>query len=459
MALVRNAQLVLISVAVMTTACSTLTHPDASQQGRQRWNQVRGRVKCQLAEQQYQAGLFEDAVRTATESLALDPDQVNAYALLAVANLELGKPASAQRVLDAAQRIGLTSADLIYLQGVILEQRDDLQAALEKYAQARSLDPNNVDCLVAQAECLVALNRPTAALQLLDEHADRLDDDGTVSALAAHVAALLGNVEEASERYQRALVTYEGSRLIAEELGRLLVRARRYEEALAVLGPLAVKSDGDGEGDGAVRRALATCYLAIGDPASAKHVLSDHAATHPDDTLAQLLLAKAAIGTNDTLTALRAVDLAQEHASDRPELWLVRAAVRWKRGNLVAAASDLYDVLQNDPEDVEANCLLAEVLRGQGKLTAARTYFQRALELDPACAWAAEGLKSLRNAEWSEPVQPPTKLTSFAAGQGADANPSVLASPPLRGKPPGVSTAPQAAGPESRRADQPPGFQ
>ncbi|UCC32497.1 MAG: tetratricopeptide repeat protein [Phycisphaerales bacterium] len=457
--MIRNAQLVLISLAVMTTACSTLTHSDARQQGRQRWNQVRGRVKCQLAEQQYQAGLFEDAMRTITESLALDPNQVDAYALLARANLELGKPASAQRVLDAAQRVGVTSADLIYLQGVILEQRDDVQAAIEEYAQARALDPNNVDYLVAQAECLVALNRPAAAFELLDEHADRFDDEGTVSTLAAHIAALLGNVEEASKRYERALVTYEGSRLIAEELGRLLVRARRYEQALAVLGPLAAKSNGNGEGDGAVRRALATCYLATGDSASAKHVLSDYAASHPDDTLAQLLLAKAAIATNDALTALRAVDLAQQHEPDRPELWFVRAAVRWKRGNLVAAASDLYDVLQNNPEDVEANCLLAEVLRGQGQLTAARTYFERALELDPACAWAAEGLKSLRNAEWSEPMQPPTKLTSFVAGQGADTNPRALASPPVGRRPAGMPSAPQAAGPGARGVDQPPGSQ
>lgn len=458
MAVIRNTQLVFISLVVLTTACSTLNHSDAKLQGRQRWNQVRGRVKCQLAEQQYESGLFDAAARTVAESIALDPKQVDAYVLLALANLELGKSASAQRVLDAARRIGLTSADLIYLQGVILEQRDNYQTAVEKYAQARALDPNNVDYLVAQAECLVALNRPAAALELLDEHADRLDDDGTVSTLTAHIAALLGNVEEASKRYQRALVTCEGSRLIAEELGRLLVRAGRYEEALAVLGPLAAKSNGDKD-DGAVRRALATSHLAIGDAASAKHVLSDYAASHPDDTLAQLLLAKAAIATNDALTALRAVDLAQQHEPHRPELWFVRAAVRWKRGNLSAAASDLYDVLQNDPDDVEAHCLLAEVLHGRGQLTAARTHFERALEIDPTCAWAVEGLKSVRNAEWPGSIQAPTKLTSFAAGQSVEADRTTVASPPQRHKRAERPAAPDAAGPGAHGVDQPPGSQ
>ncbi len=411
--MIRYIQLVLISSAVMTTACNALKHTDAKLEAQQRWNHVRSRVKHQLAEQQYNGALFDEAVRTITESITLDRNQVDAYVLLAQANLELGKIASAWRSLEAAERLGLTSPDRIYLQGVILEQRDQLEAAVAKYAQAWALDPNNVDYLVAQAESLVALDRPVEAMELLDEHADRLDDDGTIPALTAHIAALIGDTVQASKRYEQALIADRGNRLIAEELGRLLVRAGRYDEALTVLSPLVTESGSDAEVSGVVLRALATCHLALNDPKSAKHVLAHYAAQHESDALAQLLLAKAAIATNDVWTAIRAVDLAQQHEPDRPELWLVRATVRWKRGDLAGAASDLYDVLANSPDDVEAHCLLAEVLHAQNRSEAAQSHFQRALEIEPDFAWATIGLAAVKRSQHKLLPQPATpKLTS-----------------------------------------------
>ncbi len=452
-------RLVVFGLVTLTTACSSLERSDAGLQTRQRWNHMRGRVKHGLAKQEYEAGLFDDAANTITESIALEPDQAGAYALLARANLELGKPASAQEALDAATRLELSSGDLTYMQGVILEQRGQLEPAAARYTQARTLDPRNVDYLVAEAESLVALDRPVEALRLLDEHADAIDDGATIRALGAHIAALLGDVEGAWKRYEQALLecrmsnvecrlfsrsiqstihnpqsTIPASRLIAEELGRLLARAGRYDEAVAVLRPLlesphlngmsnvervhsidnlqsAIDNSFEQEVSAGVRRVLGASYLAIGDPASAKRVLVEYARTHPDDALAQLLLAKAAIATDDILTALGAVDRTQQREPDRPELWLVRATVNWKRGRLGAAASDLYDVLQNNPNDIEAHCLLAEVLRAQQRLEGARTHFQDALRINADCAWASAGLKALKKTKRLSPARPPSKLT------------------------------------------------
>ena len=127
------------------------------------------------------------------------------------------------------------------------------------------------------------------------------------------------------------------------------------------------------------------------------------------------MLAKAAIATNDVVTALRAVHQVESREPHRPELWLVRAAVQWKRGNLASAASDLYDVLQNNPHDVEAHCLLAEVLNAQGRAVAAGTHFARAQKIDPSFEWAAEGLKSLRRAQRRDTEEPSARLTSAGA--------------------------------------------
>lgn len=391
--------------------CKSMSMADSRSQAERRWSDMRGRVQFQLATQQYEIGVFEDSVKTVTESLSLNPTQPDAYVLLAKANLELGKPASATLAIEAAQRAGVDCADLHYLSGVILEQREELSAAVEQYGQARALDPTHADALIAQSECLVGLDRSAEAFRLLEEQSRRIDDDGSLSALTAHIATLIGNPQKAYRNYGRALEASGGSRLVAEELGRLLVRRGRYEEALSVLTPLTDANQMTI--GGAARRALATCHLVLGKPDQAKAVLEPYVWQHADDTVAQLLLAKAALAVNDMMTALRAIDLVQKREPERPELWLVRATAHWKRGKLTEAAADLYDVLQNDPDDVEAHCLLGEVLREKRKFLAARSHFERALAIDRTCAWAAAGMKALRSARRAEPDEEPgVKLTS-----------------------------------------------
>jgi len=403
-----------VGLLLPTTACNTMRHADAKAQAHQRWSQVRGQVKLQLAGQQYDAGLFDDAAETLREAIALDPTQAEAHALLIKAYLELGKTASATQVLDAAGRKSLASAELVYLEGVILEQRGALEEALAKFASARERDPANADYLVAHVECLVSLDRADAAMRTLTESADRIDDDGTVSAMAAHLAALLDEPGLARRRYGEALASHGENRLLAEELGRLLIRAQRYEEALAILGPILDARDGAGPTTGTTRRAVATCHLALRNPDKAKQILDPYTRSHPEDSVAQLMMAKAALASDDILTALRSVDLAAQHEPNQPELWLVRAAVNWKRGKLIKAASDLYDVLQNDPNDVDAHCLLAEVMRARDQTDAARTHFKKALELDPHCSWASAGLRTL-NRDGREPsVAGPTPSLTAA---------------------------------------------
>ena len=142
-----------------------------------------------------------------------------------------------------------------------------------------------------------------------------------------------------------------------------------------------------------MRRALAACYLTFNDPATARDTLVDYAQAHPDDTLAQLLLAKAAVATDDMLTALRALDLLRQYEPNHPEVRLLRAVIQWRRGNLDGAAASLQDVLATKPQDVEAHCLLAEILLTRQRPEAARTHFEQALRIDPDCTWALAGLK------------------------------------------------------------------
>jgi len=429
------AKLGLAACFVLTIAgCHTLKHSQARTDATAHWNQVRAQVKQSLAKQQFQSGAHEDAIVSISEAIALQPQQAESYVILAQANLEMNRPASAQAALDAAIRNGITSPEITYTSGVIHELRGNLDQASIAYAKARALDGNNLDFLVAEAECLVTLDRPEEALRLLDEHGDRLDNDGTIPTLTAHIAALMGNPRRAADGYQQAMIAQSGagsgppqsinrhdrnntgstgrktgSVVVATEYARVLMDRKQYGEALDVLSPLLPPTTPAGEG-GAVRRAIAACQLALGDTDAAMQVIQPYARTNPNDSMAQLLVAKAAVNQNDIVTALQAIDLVEQHEPDRLELWFVRATVNWRRGHLAEAAAELYDLLQNAPDDLDACCLLAEVLTEQKRYKAARTQFERALEIDPNCAWASQGLKELKRADVPKRTTP--RMTS-----------------------------------------------
>jgi len=381
------------AVTFLLGGCHSPSHPQAKQMAEQRWNEVRAGVKLQLARQQYDGGLFDDVVRTVTEAIALDSTRPESFVLLSQANLELSKRASAEQALEAARRSGLDSADLRYMRGVILELRSNHHAAVAEYAQARMMNADNVDYLVAQVECLVVLDRPEEALALLDENLHRFDSNGTIAVLAGRIAGLLGDWDGAAKRLEQSGVILSANPVVAEELGLLLVRAGRCQEAVALLRPL-IEAAGESE-SGAVRRGVATCSLALGDPTSAMDVLIDYARSHLQDEPAQLLLAKAALEKNDLLTAARAADLAEQLAPGRGDTALVRAAIQWRRTEYAGAAETLYELLEIEPANEEAYCLLAEVLRAQGQDAAARDCLERALRINPSCNLARHALASL----------------------------------------------------------------
>ena len=300
------------------------------------------------------------------------------------------------QILRTTADKGLASPQLHYTRGLVLENQGKFAEALLAYSQAIELEPGNIDFLSAQAECLATTGKTTQALDVLGNRMESIDDNGTLALLRAHIAALLGDDVESVRLLRNAHQKNPANPLIREELGRWLTSQGHFAEALIVLEPL-ISQPIDSEMNGAVRRSAATCYLMRNDPASAHAVLKLYAEDHPTDTSAQLLLAKAALGKNDMLTAMRAIDLAARHGSDRPEVRLVRAAIRWKRGRLSEAVSDLRSALAANPTDVEAHCLLGEVLSAQSRPDEARSQFRLAQQLEPASAWADAGLASLPN--------------------------------------------------------------
>lgn len=375
--------------------CQALKQRPAEQKAEERWNTVRARMKLQLAAQQADRGQFEESIAGATEAIALDPNNSEAYVLAAKAHLEFGRLASAEQIITAAAARNLNSPDLIYLNGVLLEQRGQLDAAVQCFGQALALGPAKLDYLIAEAECLVALARPEEALALLETKAHAFDDDAGLPTLAGRTALLLDRHDDAVRWFRQALTRNPASPSVSRELGLLLARMSRCREAIPILEPL-TRNETEQAASGSVHRALAACYLVLDDPASAIATLAPYLDQHPVDASGQLLAAQAALATGDLLGVARYLHLAEKHGAAPAVVAFLRGVLASRQGDYRMAAEHLDRVLALDPSDSDAACLLGDALHVVGDLSGAVDAYSRALHAAPGSRWAEAGLARVR---------------------------------------------------------------
>ncbi|MFQ5463537.1 MAG: tetratricopeptide repeat protein [Phycisphaerae bacterium] len=399
----------LISLA-STMGCHTTQHATAKLQAQQRWGTVRAEIKLQLAQQAFDHFRFAEAAEAASEAIALDATLLDGHVLLAQSRIAESKTSEARRIIATARRAGLAGPELDYTEGMLLEWQGRPEEALALYARARSQHATRADYLIAQVECLVALDRAEVAMRLLNETRRAFDDNPEVMLLAGRTAEFLNQPRQAVRWLQDAYARGAGSFDIALAFGRALATTGRFLEAVSVLDPLLGSNLSESD-ESEVRRTLAIAHLAHGQAESALRVITPQAQRHEDDTLAQVLQARAALALGDTSTASRAIDRALRGTSKSTQPRILQALLQKQSGATGDAAATLFDVLADHPADVEAHCLLAEVMIVSKRFDAARVHFRKAIQLQPGCLWAIQGLQRLPQPA-PENEKPPVKLTA-----------------------------------------------
>ena len=346
--------------AATLSGCSQKRN-QVTQDAQQHWDQVRGRMKYQLARQQYDAGRPEEAARTVQEAIAMDPEFPPGYVLMTRCCLETGDLKAASATLATARDRQLQSAGLAYLQGVLSELEHDHDTALAAFQAARKLDPAQVDFIVAEAECLVAMDRAEQALQVLEAYRETDDANGTLDSLRARIAVLSGDIEMADPAYRTAVRKSDDPWLTFDYSVFLLQRGR-LEEARSLLEPLVVRLP-EGFPEGPVVRALARCRLALGDVIPAVRELGEYLRKSPEDTEAQLLMATASVAGRKHSLALRACHVVLQQDPENTEALMLETIVHLRESRLQAADETLSHVLRINPKDEVARQTYAAVQR------------------------------------------------------------------------------------------------
>ncbi len=417
----------LVAVAILFLAFSPAgcsSHAQRTIQANQRWNHVRGRVKFQLATQQYEGGRVADAIETVNDAIAIDPASADQFLLLAHCYLEQGKFVSAGEAAEQAKLCDARNAEIDYTLGVIAERTERLDAALAHYRRARDLDAGVPEYVVAEAECLTTMGHTDDALALVTANTARFDSDGTMETLLAQIYLLAGHRDRALDNLALALErsgcspgsATDGERcaMLVEDLGRMLTEAGRHAQAVALLRP---HVDAHRDAPPSVVNALCSSYLATARYEKAASLLRDQVSAHPDGATSWVLLARAATMMEDWTIARRSAD---RFAQLRPEdgaAHLLRGFVCWKQADLTAADDSLRRALAIDSEDPLAHLVLGWVLEDSGRdRSIVEAHYNKAVQIDPRFARTSgppELISAARIDDSGEPARQPNRRRPY----------------------------------------------
>jgi len=375
---------------------------DRREEAQAHWNNIRGGVKTQMAEEHLKAGRLAEAERALEEALAVSPSAPQVYVLATRLRLEQGRLAEAKQAIRRAAALTSDDAEVPYLRGRIAEHYGELETAAEHYAHALQLAPNNADYLIAEAEALVGLDRPIEALALLEPRTADFEQDAEIQRLAARVSRLIGLRGPAVEHAQAAVRITNSSPMTVAELGEMLSWAERYDEAIDVLSAMLESAKQDSSKDEAApptispaSHCLARCYLETKQPGEAMRVLRRVVHRGEASALTWHLSARAALAMGNVDEAAQA--LAKRGAigpRDAGEL-LFSALVSLRRGRADEALATAKQAVALNEQDAVAQCMVGEAAAAAGKTDEAREAYETALMLAPEMPAALNRLDAI----------------------------------------------------------------
>jgi len=376
---------------------------------------VRGQAQVEL-------GRLEQAEASFLEADALAPDDVAPLLGRAAVHLRRRELAAAGALIDEALGREPDSAEAWYMRGEVRRYAGDLEGAIEAYGEAVSRLPLHMPARNARAAARIDLGRHAAAaedLEAVREHfpfepqaaylhslalrelgkeeeaeqalrvaaaaiatipADALAAHPPSLLLAAVIAHLRGNREQAFRHLESYVTRYPNHAGARKRLGSLLIGRREYNRAVEVLEPALRLAPNDA----GVYGLLGTAHLRVGDHASATSMLRRAVELAPDIPHLRIRLAESRLARGrdqDAAMADLAVAFEMDDSSVRAGMLL--GMLHLARREFDTAVRVAREVLDREPGHLPALNLLGSALIGRGDHARAREVLEQALELDP----------------------------------------------------------------------------
>lgn len=373
---------VLLLAILLTAGCQPKTRNNNKQQANLRWNAARAGVLLTLAKDQYTTGNFEKCRKTLDDALKLDPENPQLHLLSAKLSLEQGKLESAERELMLVREKLPNDAESRYLSGVIYQRWQKIETAYEFYRAAGEKAPAELAYLMAEAEMLVALDRPAEALALLQAKVVYFENSPAIRDAVGQLFVRTKRYREAADILRQASLLAPDDLTIAERLALALYYDQQHVDAAIILEKLLADERYATRHD--LVAALGESQLQTGRARDARLTFQQAVDLDPASAHAYMGLGRAALECGDLKRAEMALRKAQSIEPLAAESHLMIGYLRLRQNRMKESLTAFQKASALDPKDTVALCMIGYVFEKSGRSDLALQYYGRALKVKPS---------------------------------------------------------------------------
>ena len=367
--------------------------PDQKAQANKQWNDARANVLAGLASDQYKDGSLDKCQTTLEQALRLEPENANLHLLAAKLAIEQSNLEAAQQHLSEVRTLDPKNAEADYLLGVVYQRREQLEHARAAYADAVAKNPTELSYLLANAETLVALGKPSEALKLLQSKALVFEHSGVIRDEIGQLLIQQNRYEEGIAELREASILSSDDATIREHLAFALFANKQFSESAECFERLMTEPGYEKRAD--VFAAMGECQSRDHQYSQARKNYELATQINPSCYGYWLGLAKTNAQEKDLAGAEIAVRRSLSLEPDSSEARCLLGFVKLKQNQLPESLAAFHEAAELNPQDSFCVCLEGYLCARMGRIADARSFYSSALRLDPHNEFASRLLSSI----------------------------------------------------------------
>jgi Flp pilus assembly protein TadD len=367
--------------------------PDQKAQANKQWNDARANVLAGLASDQYKDGSLDKCQTTLEQALRLEPENANLHLLAAKLAIEQSNLEAAQQHLNEVRTLDPKNAEADYLLGVVYQRWEQLEHARAAYADAVAKNPTELSYLLANAETLVALGKPSEALKLLQSKALVFEHSGVIRDEIGQLLIQQNRYEEGIAELREASILSSDDATIREHLAFALFANKQFSESAECFERLMTEPGYEKRAD--VFAAMGECQSRDHQYSQARKNYELATQINPSCYGYWLGLAKTNAQEKDLAGAEIAVRRSLSLEPDSGEARCLLGFVKLRQNQLPESLAAFHEAAELNPQDSFCVCLEGYLCARMGRIADARSFYSSALRLDPHNEFASRLLSSI----------------------------------------------------------------
>jgi tetratricopeptide (TPR) repeat protein len=273
--------------------------------------------------------------------------------------------------------------DQLFRDAIDAQQRGDFGTAIRDYREVLKLRPNTVEARVNLGAALVHEGQFDAAIAEYRSALRGLSDKTAVLVDLALAYYKRGDWENARDQFQPLHRAQPKNARIAILLGDTYLRLKEPSAAVILLSPL----EGENSQNMDLEYVLGSALIQTGQRREGVSRV-EKSAEAGNSADAYMLAGSTLLQINEFEQARRDLDIALRLDPKLPGIYTLTGTARDKTGDVAGAEAAFREALILNPNDFEANLYLGAILYKRRQLDEARTYLDRAVQLNPVSSMA-----------------------------------------------------------------------